>query len=83
MSKDSLDRLRRRIEDLDADLLKLLNQRAAVSAEIGKLKVKNGLSVYDHHREESIFKYLAQRNQGPLNTSEISRIFSACRSNHG
>lgn len=76
MSKDSLDRLRRRIEDLDANLLKLLNQRAAVSAEIGKLKVKNGLGVYDHHREESIFKYLAQRNQGPLNTSEISRIFS-------
>ena len=75
MSKDDLDRLRRRIEDLDGALLKLLNQRAEVSSEIGQLKGKDGLSIYDHSREESIFRYLAQHNKGPLNTSEVSKIF--------
>jgi len=76
MSDDSLDKLRCLIEDLDAALLKLLNQRASVSTEIGKLKVKSGLSIYDHRREASIFKYLAEQNQGPLNNQEINRIFS-------
>lgn len=75
MSEDALNRLRQRIEELDASLLRLLNQRAEVSAEIGKLKVKNGLNIYDHRREEEVFKYLARHNRGPLNTSEVSRIF--------
>ncbi len=77
MSKDTLDKLRGKIEGLDVTLLKLLNERAAVSADIGKLKVEDGLSVYDHSREESIFRYLAQHNQGPLSISDIYRIFSA------
>jgi shikimate dehydrogenase len=75
MSKDSLNRLRRRIEDLDVELLRLLNERAAVSVQIGKLKVQNGLSIYDRCREETIYGYLARHNQGPMKTSEINRIF--------
>ncbi|MCK4728904.1 MAG: shikimate dehydrogenase [Desulfobacterales bacterium] len=75
MSKDSLNRLRLRIEDLDVALLKLLNERAAVSVQIGKLKGQNGLSIYDRSREEAIYGYLAQHNQGPLKTPEINRIF--------
>jgi shikimate dehydrogenase len=75
MSKDYLDKLRRKIEELDVALLRLLNERAAISGRIGRLKMKNGLSVYDHRREESIFKYLAEHNQGPLSSSEINQIF--------
>jgi len=75
MSKDFLNKLRRRIEAIDVALLKHLNERAVVSSRIGRLKVQNGLSIYDHRREESIFKYLAERNQGPLKHSEINRIF--------
>jgi shikimate dehydrogenase len=69
--------MRRKIEDLDVALLKLLNERAKVSADIGRIKMADGLSVYDHRREESIFRYLAQQNQGPLRTADIYRIFSA------
>jgi shikimate dehydrogenase len=77
MSKNALDKMRRKIEDLDVALLKLLNERATVSADIGRLKMEDGLSVYDHRREESIFRYLAQHNQGPLRIADIYRIFSA------
>jgi shikimate dehydrogenase len=76
MSKDSLNRLRRKIEDLDVALLKLLNERADVSVQIGKLKVQNGLSIYDPGREEAIYGYLAKHNPGPIRTSEMNRIFS-------
>ncbi len=76
MSEDSLNRLRRKIEDLDVALLKLLNERASVSVHIGKLKVQKGLSIYDPGREEAIYEYLAKHNQGPIRTSEMNRIFS-------
>lgn len=76
MSNDSLNRLRRRIEELDVALLKSLNERAAVSVQIGKLKDQDGLSIYDRSREEAIYEYLVQHNQGPMKTSEINRIFS-------
>jgi shikimate dehydrogenase len=75
MSKDSLNRLRRKIEDLDVELLRLLNERAVVSVQIGKLKVQDGLSIYDPGREEAIYAYLAEHNQGPIKTSEMKRIF--------
>lgn len=75
MSKKSLDQLRSKIEDIDSALLRLLNERAVVSSQIGRLKVENGLNIYDHHREESIFRSLAEQNQGPLKDSEVNRIF--------
>jgi shikimate dehydrogenase len=75
MSKKSLDELRSKIEGLDMALLKLLNERAVVSSQIGKLKVESGMSIYDHDREESIFGYLAEQNRGPLKDSEVNKIF--------
>ncbi|MBW2019373.1 MAG: shikimate dehydrogenase [Deltaproteobacteria bacterium] len=75
MSKDTLNNLRRKIEDLDVALLKLLNERAEVSVQIGKLKAQDGLSVYDRCREEAIYRYLAQHSQGPLKISDINKIF--------
>ncbi|MBW2172550.1 MAG: shikimate dehydrogenase, partial [Deltaproteobacteria bacterium] len=75
MSKKSLDQLRSKIENIDTALLRLLNERAVVSSQIGRLKVENGLNIYDHHREESIFRSLAEQNQGPLKDSEVNRIF--------
>jgi shikimate dehydrogenase/chorismate mutase-like protein len=75
MSNESLDQLRNRIEDLDMAILKLLNERAVVSSQIGRLKVENGLNIYDHDREASIFRYLAEQNRGPLKDSEVNRIF--------
>ena len=76
MNKDSLDRLRRRIEDLDVALLKLLNERATVAIQIGKLKTQNGLSIYDPTREEAIYGYLAKHNNGPIKISDMNGIFS-------
>ncbi|RLB84002.1 MAG: shikimate dehydrogenase [Deltaproteobacteria bacterium] len=75
MSKDTLNNLRRKIENLDVALLKLLNERAEVSVQIGKLKAQDGLSVYDRCREEAIYRYLAQHSQGPLKISDINKIF--------
>lgn len=62
----SLDELRNRIDELDSQLLKLLNERARVVIEIGKLKNKTGKPIYAPDREKKVFARIAEANEGPL-----------------
>jgi len=75
MSEKALHVLRGKIDELDKALLKLLNERAAISVEIGKLKAENGLEIFDRGREASVFGHLAEHNLGPLNETQIDTIF--------
>ncbi len=70
-----LEALRRRIDDLDARLLRLLNERARYSAAIGTLKTEKKLPIYDPDREETIFKRLVELNTGPLSGKAVIRLF--------
>jgi chorismate mutase/prephenate dehydratase len=62
----SLEKLRNRINELDHQLVKLLNERARVVIEIGKLKNKTDKPVYAPDREKEIFARIAEANKGPL-----------------
>ena len=60
----SLDKHRKEIDKIDADLVKLLNERAKVVVEIGKLK--SGGPIYVPDREKKVFAKIAEANTGPL-----------------
>ena len=60
----SLDKLRKEIDRTDAKLVELLNERAKVVVEIGKLK--NGGPIYVPDREKEVFAKIARANHGPL-----------------
>jgi len=62
----SLEELRKRIDELDQQLVQLLNERARVVVEIGKLKNKNDGPVYAPDREKEVFAKLVEGNKGPL-----------------
>jgi chorismate mutase/prephenate dehydratase len=62
----SLEKLRKRIDEVDQQLVKLLNERAQVVIEIGKLKSKTGSQIYAPDREKKVFERLIKANQGPL-----------------
>ena len=62
----SLDELRKRIDELDYQLVKLLNERARVVVEIGKLKNKTAKPVYAPDREKDVFARIIKANEGPL-----------------
>ena len=62
----SLEELRNRIDELDHQLVQLLNERARVVVEIGKLKNKTGIAVYAPDREKEVFARIAKTNKGPL-----------------
>jgi len=62
----SIEDLRKRIDELDHQLVRLLNERAQVVIEIGKLKSETDKPVYAPDREKEVFARLAETNKGPL-----------------
>ncbi|MHC4438232.1 MAG: chorismate mutase, partial [Planctomycetota bacterium] len=61
----SLEELRRRIDELDNQLVMLLNERARVVVDIGKLKNKTDKPVYAPDREKDVFARIIKANEGP------------------
>jgi chorismate mutase len=72
----TLDDWRRQIDALDCELLRLLNQRAAIACEIAAIKVASGLPAYDGNRERQVLARVAQQNTGPLDQQSITDIFA-------
>lgn len=82
--KEKMQYLREKIEALDDEILRLLNQRAEIVLEIGQVKSKSNLNFYDPKREKEIVHRLTSQNSGPFPQQAISSVFheiiSACRS---
>ncbi|HEU4417023.1 MAG TPA: chorismate mutase [Candidatus Angelobacter sp.] len=66
---------RQEIDAIDAELLRLLNQRAAIACEIAIIKVASGLPAYDGNREQQVLDRIAARNTGPLDEEGVTGIF--------
>src|SRR5207244_10302961 len=78
---DDIDKLRREIDAVDDELLKLINRRAALAGRIGSLK--RGAPAYRPERETQILRRVADASSGPLPPERVSAVFreviSACR----
>ena len=74
---DRIARIRAEIDQLDCELVKLLNQRAAKALEIRGLKPAVKWSLYDPKREEQIFTNLAACNTGPLYGDNLREIYES------
>jgi len=70
-----IDTIRKSINLLDDELLRIFNQRAALALEIGKVKKQLDLPIYDPKREKLIFARIQEKNPGPLDNSAIIRLF--------
>src|SRR3954464_2514012 len=62
----ALGPLRKQIDSLDAQLVDLLNARARVVVEIGKLKQQNNVPIYAPDREKAVLEKVRSLNKGPL-----------------
>ena len=70
-----LDELRRRIDALDEELVRLLSARAACALEIGRVKKQAGMDVYQPAREAEVLAHVQNVNGGPLDHGAIKRLF--------
>ena len=69
--------IRSRIDEIDCQIVKLLNERATMALEIRKLKPQVHWGLYDPKREEEIFANLARCNEGPLYADNLREIYEA------
>jgi chorismate mutase len=72
---DDLHQRRKQIDLLDTELLRLLNQRAAMACELAAIKKSSGLEVYDGRREQQILDRICGQNPGPLDSQGLITIF--------
>lgn len=68
---------RRRIDEVDRELVRLLNRRAQMSIQMGQLKKETGLPMRDDAREEAILRHVQRMNPGPLDEEALREIFGA------
>jgi chorismate mutase len=73
--EEGLARIRRNIDEVDAVLVKLLNQRAKWALEIGELKKNEGVPIYQPEREAEVMEHVNGVNRGPLSRAAMQRLF--------
>lgn len=80
--KPDLRKLRRQIDCIDTELVRLLNRRAACARVIGKIKRRHGAPVRDRVREREVYarmRRLARRPLTPMAAEWIyRRIVNTC-----
>lgn len=74
-AKARLGELRSDIDAADARILKLLNERAKLALEVGKVKQSKGATFYVPAREEDLVRRLTELNEGPYPTSGIRPVW--------
>lgn len=83
-ARPELEGIRQRIDAVDAELHRLLNERARLAQQVGVSKHASGRTVdfYRPEREAQVLRAARARNDGPLRDEEVLRLFreimSAC-----
>jgi chorismate mutase/prephenate dehydratase len=72
---DPLGELRQRIDALDEQIVALLNDRARVVVEVGKIKQRQNAPIYAPDREKAIMEKIRGLNQGPLQNRCLEAVY--------
>ena len=82
--QQQLDAIRDRIDELDREIQRLISERATCARQVGLIKQAQGPEAryYRPEREARILREVLARNEGPLDSEEMVRLFreimSAC-----
>ena len=78
-----LEKYRKEIDVTDKKIVELLNKRARVALEIGKIKNSTSSNIYVPAREKQVLDNATKNNNGPLSSNDITKIYteimSSCR----
>ena len=66
---------RKKIDGIDREIVRLINERARCALEIGRLKRNTDMPIYEPDRERIIFENAFRENKGPLPDLEVRHIY--------
>ena len=66
---------RKAIDKLDAQIVRLLNERTRHVLEIGGIKLKAGEEIYAPHRERAVLQRIFKSNHGPITNESLRAIY--------
>jgi chorismate mutase len=75
ISEMTMEDWRRRIDEIDLQLVELFNERTKCAVEIGHIKKRLGLEIYSPRREAQVLANVTAANAGPLDAEAIRRLF--------
>jgi len=75
MTSEDIEIIRRKIDALDEEILKLINRRLEIVAAIGEIKQNAGIASHDPGREQEVMGRLSSFNPGPLQDETLRLIF--------
>ena len=70
-----IEHWRKEIDDVDAELLRLLNIRARLALKVGALKQAANLPYCDPDRERTVLRRVKELNDGPLDERAVGKVF--------
>ena len=71
----SIEELRKQIDGIDSQLLELLNKRASLVIEVGRIKKERNSDLHVPKREKEIIARLASENKGPFPDESLKNVF--------
>ena len=74
-TQNRIEDLRSRVDEVDRELIRILNERARIVQEIVSIKAEVGKPLFDPRREEEILQKVAEQNQGPIYDTSMREIF--------
>ena len=75
MGESELERLRKKIEEVNFKLLDELSKRARFAEDILRLKGDSGQPIFDPAREQEMLAGLIAKNEGPFDDASVREIF--------
>ncbi len=67
---------RRQIDDIDAQIVKLFEQRMEMASEVAKYKIETGKPVFDKEREDDKLMRLSSMSHSEFNERAVKELFS-------
>ena len=71
----TLEKLRKKIDELDKKIIAFLNERTRLALEVGKVKVAAGKEIYATERESQIYQKIDREAKGPLPKESVKAIY--------
>ena len=73
---EDIQKLRKRIDGIDENMLQLLGERAEICRSIGLLKKEQGMSIIDTYRENEVFSNVrAKASDFGLDADQVEAIY--------